>query len=61
LLRRVWTRRLHERQSRDGDREGVRKGNRRRATREVDGGGGTHTIKALYGGRELIALHSFEK
>jgi hypothetical protein len=24
-------------------------------------GGGTHTIKALYGGCELMTLHSFEK
>jgi hypothetical protein len=55
------TRRLYERQCRDGDREGVRQGNRRRATREVNGGGGAHTIKALYGGREFITLHSFEK
>jgi hypothetical protein len=61
LLRRVGTRRLYKGQSRDGDREGVRQGNRRRATGEVDGGGRTHTIKALYGGGELLALHSFEK
>jgi hypothetical protein len=31
-----------------------------RATREV-GGGGTHTIKVLYGSHELTTLHSFEK
>jgi len=61
LLRRVGTGRLYKRQCRDGDREGVRQGNRRRATREVNGGGGTHTIKAFYSGRELLTLHSFEK
>jgi hypothetical protein len=43
------------------DREGIRQGNRRRAMREVNGGGGTHTIKVLYGCREFITLHSFEK
>jgi len=57
----VGTRRLYEGQSRDGDREGVRQGNRRRATRKAKGGSGTHTIKTLHGGRKLITLHSFEK
>ena len=54
-------RRLYEGQSRDSNRERVRQGNGRRATWEVKRGGGTHTIEALYGGRELLALHSFEK
>jgi hypothetical protein len=61
LLGRVEMRRLYEGQSRDGDGEGVRQWNGRRATREVKRGGGTHTIKALHGSREFIALHSFEK
>jgi hypothetical protein len=54
-------RRLYEGQSRDSNREGVRQGNGRRVMWEVKRGGGTHTIEALYSGRELLALHSFEK
>jgi hypothetical protein len=54
-------RRLYEGQGRDSDREGIRQGNGRRATREVKRGSGTHTIKTFHGGRKLLALHTFEK
>ena len=60
MLGREGMRRLYEGQSRKSNGEGVRQGNGRRAMWGKRGGG-THTIKTLYGGRELLALHSIEK
>lgn len=61
VLGRMGTGRLDERQSRNGDRERVGEGNRRRATREVKRGGRTHTIETLDRSGELLTLHSLEK
>jgi hypothetical protein len=55
------TGRLDERQSRNGNREGVGEGNRRRATRKVKRGGRTHAIETLDRSGELLTLHSLEK
>lgn len=53
--------RLDERQSRNGNGEGIGEGNRRRATREVMRGGRTHAIETLDRSGELLTLHSLEK
>jgi hypothetical protein len=61
VLGRVGAGRVHERQGRNGDGEGVGKGNRRRATREVMRGSRTHAIETLDSSGELLTLHSLEK
>jgi hypothetical protein len=61
VLGRVGAGRVHERQGRNGDGEGVGKRNRRRATREVMRGSRTHAIETLDSSGELLTLHSLEK
>jgi|SRR6266850_2430117 len=61
VLRRMRTGRLHERQSRNSNGEGVGKRDGRRTTREVMRGRRTHVIEMLYGRGEFLALHSLKK
>jgi hypothetical protein len=61
MLRRVGTGRLHERQSRYSDGEGIGKRDRRRATGEVKRGNRAHAIETFDGRGKFLTLHSLEK